>query len=160
MHTINAAEVINATATALATEVHQDASMAHRDIQAITPAHPRLALALELHKNLLDNLAALLKASREMTVEDSAAWIIKIDGVSLLLVDGHTHPASADTATRLAPAVAQEMAGKFHNQGGVPGVAMPYLSGLNDDILRCAKALHECSLVVQVVALEVPQGNA
>lgn len=164
MKTITTAHAINAHALDLATEIHQESARAHRDIQAVTSQSPRLALALELHQTLLDNLDGLLKASREMGPHHATAWIIKVDGVGLRFEQGNTgmttHPATADHATLMTADVASRRASSFRNAAGVPGVAMPYLSGLNDDILRCAKALHEASLVIQAVALEVPQGNA
>lgn len=150
------------------TAVATTANLAHAvDAATIAQApagNPRLALAMELHTALLGNLEALLVASRSMTIEQQAKWLIKVGGISLSFqeIDGMTHtlPASADTATLMDRDQAQELAPRMQNHGGDLGVAMPYLAALNEDILKCAKALHECDKVMQSVVLEAQPGHA
>jgi len=114
----------------------------------------RLTAALEIQKALMGNMDGLLQAVRTMTHEDALKWIIKVDGISIRYADGMTYPAAADTATRLYKVNAEGIASQTHNAEGTKGTAMPYPSGLNEDLKRCAQALHEITEVISELAID------
>lgn len=115
----------------------------------------RMEAALEIQKALQSNLEQLLAGVREMTSEESLSWIVKIDGISLFFDDlGSTYPAAADKATKFAKDAAMKLAPLVHNGAGKAGTAMPYTVGLNEDLTKCAKALHEIAGVISEMALD------
>ena len=114
----------------------------------------RLTAALEIQKALMGNMDGLLNAVRSMTPEDALKWIIKVDGISIRFEGGSTIPVSADMASRLHKAQAQGVAPLTSNAKGTKGTAMPYPSGLNEDLKRCAQALHEITEVISELAVD------
>lgn len=114
----------------------------------------RLSAALEIQKALMGNMDSLLNAVRTMTTEDAQKWIIKVDGISIRYADGMTHPGAADTATKFYKAQAEGIAPLTSNGHGTKGTAMPYPTGLNADLKRCAQALHEITEVISELAVD------
>lgn len=115
----------------------------------------RLTAALEIQKALMGNMDGLLNAVRSMTTEDAQKWIIKVDSVSLLFDGfGATRPAAADTASRFTKSAAEALAPRTFNTKGSTGHAMPYPTGLNEDLKRCAQALHEITEVISELAVD------
>lgn len=114
----------------------------------------RLSAALEIQKALMGNMDGLLNAVRSMTTEQALEWIIKVEGISLRWDKGETFPAAADMASRMGKKNALMRAQIVTNAKGTKGTAMPYPSGLNEDLKRCAQALHEITEVISELAVD------
>jgi len=114
----------------------------------------RLSAALEIQKALMGNMDGLLNAVRSMTTEDALRWVVKVDGISIRFdgTRGEYGPCAADMALRMARSQAEAVAPMVTTVKGTKGTAMPYPSGLNEDLKRCALALHEITEVISELA--------
>lgn len=116
----------------------------------------RLTAALEIQKALMGNMDGLLNAVRSMNTVDALMWIVKVDGISIRFDDqrGEYGPCAADMALRMARSKAEAVAPMVTNASNHKGIAMPYPSGLNEDLKRCAQALHEITEVISELAVD------